>query len=372
MSDKKWIYPAVNILLYAVGFPVLFVIALVKSLEWNSYGMYGASSFAPLIAVIILAVLVLGIQALVVFLSKKKGKVGTSLKVKMMAIPVAVIVGLFGIIDIAMPSLLKDATSNTILYEDVVNDYQGMHEKLVDRVESFKKKNNLADSVTYESKEFQDIFKPLFASQDKAYKAFDPLAIEMALAEPDLVGAILNGNFPIQVAVTLMLKTTNVPNENNHNATFDEIIAYNLSNIMAAVKELTAGGELDSAKLNEVVNKVLVYKEFDGIRWNIFQILGSNMIAPEIDPNGNIVQYTYDANGKVTGEKQVGACLGYQDMSWLNGIPQMFFIPLMSVREIFYIFAALIALTSVVQIMVADAYKQKFNNANFTLFCLAK
>lgn len=79
--------------------------------------------------------IVLGVQALVYNLCKKKGKTDKSLMLKMACIPLAVIVGLFGIIDIAMPSLLKGATSNTILYEDVVYDYQGMHEKLYEKVE---------------------------------------------------------------------------------------------------------------------------------------------------------------------------------------------------------------------------------------------
>ena len=135
MTEKKWLYPFITGLLYAVGFPILFIVALAESIKWNSYGMYGASAFAPLIAVIILAVIVLGVQALVCNRCVKKGKTGKSLLVKMAAVPLAVIVGLFGLLDIAMPPLLKDATSNTILYEDVVFDYQGMHEQIYARVE---------------------------------------------------------------------------------------------------------------------------------------------------------------------------------------------------------------------------------------------
>lgn len=373
-NNKKWIYPLINILLYAVGFPILFVAALIKSLEWNSYGMYGVSSFAPLIAVAIVAVLVLGIQAIIYVLSKKKGKTGKSLTVKMLAVPVAVIVGLFGIVDIAMPTLLKDATSNTILYEDVVDDYQGMHEKLMNKVELFKEKNGLDESVKYSDEEFQNIFKPLFASMDKAYYAFDPLAIEIALDQPDLIQAILNGNFPLEVAVTLILRTSDIENANNHSGlSLDELVAYNLSEMLTAVKTLTANGlqNIDASVINDAINQILVYKEFDGIRWNIFQILGNNIIVPEFDPNAHIVQYTYDEAGNVIGTKDMGACLGYQDMSWLNGIPQMFFIPLMSVRELFYVFAAIIAFTTVIQFFVADAYQRKFDT-KFALLCITK
>lgn len=363
MKDKKWLYPLINILLYAVGFPILFIISLVKSIEWNSYGMYGASAFTPLIAVIILAVIVLGVQALVYNLCKKKGKTGKSLMLKMACIPLAVIVGIFGLLDIAMPALLQDATSNTILYEDVVYDYQGVHDKLYERVEAFKEKNGLDESVTYQDEEFQNIFKPLFASMDEAYKAFDPLAIEIALDKPDMLAAVMNGDFPLPLAATLLLKTTDEDNPNgfDHNLELMEIISMNMDSIFKAVGGALDGGLdfSDTAKLNDIINTVLVYKEFDGIRWNIFNILGSNMLFPEIDPNAEIVQYTYDEYGDVEDEVVVGAALGYQDMAWLNGIPLMFFIPLMSMRLVMYAFAAILALTAVAQYIVADEYFKK-------------
>lgn len=372
MTNKKWLYPLINILLYAVGFPVLFIIALVKSLEWNSYGMYGVSSFAPLFAVLILAAIVLGVQALVYNLCVKKGKTGKSLLIKLVAIPIAVVIGIFGILDIAMPPLLKDATSNTILYEDVVADYQGMHDKLYQRVEDFKKKNNLDESVKYTDAEFQDLFKPLFESMDKAYNAFDPLAIEIALDQPDLLGAIQNGNFPIMLAATLLLKTSDDVNANNHNLTLEELINANISTIIALIGKISEEGlDLSSEGINDILNSVLVYKEFDGIRWNVFNILGSNMLLPDIDPNAEIVRVIYDENIEdyVIGTEKVGAALGYQDMAWLDGIPMMFFIPLMSVRDIFYLFAAILALCTVLQFFVAEAYSKKFNSS-FSLIML--
>jgi len=373
MTEKKWLYPLINIALYAVGFPILFIISLVKSIEWNKCGMYGASSFTPLIAVIILAAIVLGVQALVYNLCIKKGKNGKSLMLKMACIPLAVIVGLFGILDIAMPPLLEDATSNTILYEDVVYDYQGVHEKLAERVELFKEKNNLDASVKYTDDEFQNIFKPLFASMDKAYNSFDPLAIEIALDKPDMMAAIESGDFPIELAATLLLKTSTKLNEYDHNLSVDEILSKNLPDILSVVMSaLNDGLDLsDTAKLNEIVNSVLVYKEYDGIRWNIFNILGSNMLFADIDPNAEIVRYNYDDFGDVESTETVGAALGYQDMAWLNGIPLMFFIPLMSMRTVFYVFAALLTLFAIVQYMVAEARAKKFN-APFSWLALTR
>lgn len=366
MTNKKWLSSAANILLYAVGFPVLLIISLVYSLQWNKYGMYGVSSFAPLFAVLILWALTAGLQALVYFMYKKKGKTGMSLAVALVIIPVALIVGLFGIVDIAMPSILTDATSGTILYEDVVYDYQGMHDKIQERVDLFKKKNNLDDSVKFEDEAFQEIFKPLFASMDQAYNAFDKLAIEMALDSSDLMTAIADGKIPMNVLATLILPTA-AGNDNNHNLTLKEVIDLNLLNIIkAALPLLGEGVELNNETLNEVLGKVMVVKTFDGISWNIFQILGENILFADIDPNAEIVKVT--ESGDVV---KMGAALGYQDMSWLNGIPMMFFIPLMSMRDLLYLFAAIMAFCVLLQYVIASMYANK-NKTKFSFFMLGK
>ncbi len=141
------------------------------------------------------------------------------------------------------------------------------------------------------------------------------------------------------LANMLLLKTSAIKNGNDHNLSIDKIIDMNLNSVIMALLPLVSGdGPIDNAKINDVINSVLVYKEFDGIRWNIFNILGNNMLFPDIDPNAEIVQ-------TVNGQKTViGASLGYQDMAWLDGIPMMFFIPLMSMRVVLYVFAALLAL----------------------------
>ncbi|MEG1609305.1 MAG: hypothetical protein RR348_05500, partial [Clostridia bacterium] len=352
-------------------------VTLAESIKWNSYGMYGVSSFAPFLIVLFLMIVCGLIQFAIMHMAKKKGgKSAKGLMVKMVAVPVVAIVGLFGILDIALPPILDKATSSTILYEDVVQDANGQHEKLMACVESFKKKNNLDASVKYTDNEFQNIFKPLFKSMDQAYKAFDPLAIAMALDQPDLLGAITSGKVPINILITLLLETNfdpiGNPNGNNHNIPMDEdflmtILNLNLDKILDAIAPLLAGEAdlTDPAALNEIINKILVTKNIsDGngnfIKWNIFNILGSNMLAPSIDPNAKIVSYHQSASGKDVVTAEMGACLGYQDMAWLDGIPMMFFLPLMAVRNIIYLFAAIIALTMIMQFVLADMYQKKF------------
>lgn len=369
--NKKGLYLGFNILLWAAGFPVLFIISLVYSIKWDSYGMYGASAWAPLIAVIILAALVLGIQALVYNLYKKKGNL-KGMAFKLAIIPIAVIIGLMGIIDIAMPSLLKDATSGTILYEDVVDDYQGVHEQLEDRFNKFKEINGLGENVKFSDKAFQNVFNPIFESMDQAYNAFDKLAIEMALdgSTDDLVNKLLDGRFPLDVAITLMLATA-PGNGNNHNQNIFTTIKDNMdligNGLMSVILDLVGGNEAD---LNELLDTILVEKTYDGISWNILQILGTNPLDASANPNAAIYRESVDEFGFTT-QEYMGACLGYQDMAWLNGLPMMFFIPLMQLRPILYLFAALLAIFAVAQYYAAEIYAKK-NDKEVSILMMAK
>ena len=135
------------------------------------------------------------------------------------------------------------------------------------------------------------------------------------------------------------------------------------------VKRLVAGpGVYICDECIELCSEI-IEEEFDDIKWNIFNILGENMLFSEIDPNAQIVRIIYDDELNEVDWEVLGASLGYQDMAWLDGIPMMFFIPLMSMREIFYIFSAIIALCTMLQFFVANAYSKRFN-APFSLMML--
>lgn len=384
---SKKLYPVASIFLTVAVFLVLFIVTLVNSVQWNAEGMYGASSFAPFIATIVFGVLIFGIQALVIASCKKKGKADrSSLGVKLMIIPIAIIVGIFGILDIAMPPILDDATSGTIKYEDVIDDWQGTHDAIKSKVELFKEKNkdllgeNWQD-VKYTDQEFQDLFRPLFESMDQAYKAFNPLAIEMALDSDDMLGAVTSGNLPLGVLVTLLLPTSDDITVPNNGITIEEALDLNWdelsSAIMNRIKDLVGvinGGEFDVAIINDILNDVLLTYTFNynyngknyTFSWNVFNILGENMLFPDIDPNEDMKNLADLQDGKA---QVFASALGYQDMAWLDGIPMMFFIPLMSVRNIFYVFAALLGLASVSACFIAQAYSKKYNT-QFSYFML--
>ncbi len=347
------------IALYCIGFPILAIVALAESIKWNNFGMYGAGAFTPFILVLVIWAVAAGITGLVYFLTKKKGKSPARVNITAAIVPIVLIFGLFLIFEAAMPQLMAEGTSNTIFYEDVLEDSMGVHNKLVDRVEDFKKKNNLDANVKASDKEFQNVFSKIYPSMDKAYKAFDPLAIKMALRYPNLMDAVTSGKIPVSVLATLMLKSDAEINVNNHTLTVAELLKLNdaeitetLNTVFANISKIS-----DPAVLNDAIGKLLVTKEFDGIKWNIFQILGSNMLAPTIDPNGEIVKVT-EVDGVATTEN-LGGCLGYMDMAWLNGLSDMFFIPLMNFKAICFGFAIGIAFLA----LISEVARRFFDEA---------
>lgn len=124
MKTKKIMYIITNVILHLLGFPTLMIVALVKSLHWNSFGMYGVSSFTPLFVVLGLWVFVSLVQLSIYFIGKKHNKsYDAKMMVKLMIVPVLSIILLFGALDIAIPKPLAEGTQNTIFYEDVVFDY---------------------------------------------------------------------------------------------------------------------------------------------------------------------------------------------------------------------------------------------------------
>lgn len=356
--NTKLPYKILYIALYCFGFPVLAIVTLALSIQWNSFGMYGAGAFAPflfvLVAWILSALIILAVKAI----NKKLGKEGKGkIRIAAAIVPLILVFGLFLIFEAALPSVLDDATSGTIKYEDVLEDADGMHEELLARVNAFKEKNNLDEKVKYSDKQFQDILNAIFPSMDAAYNSFDPLAITIALEFDDLMEALMNGNMPVPLAATLILETVqNDPMKYNHTLSVPEILALNMSKIETALGALIANINDISGGLNDIVDGILIKKTIDGVSWNIFQILGENLLDPSSDPNSEIVRIT-------EGEEPVvlGASLGYQDMAWLNGLPQMFFIPMYSAKTLLFVYVLAIAVLALLQQLVQNAYCTKFD-----------
>src|SRR5690554_3615829 len=118
---KKTVQKILQIILHLAGFPLLITMVVLQSLHIIETGLsYGVMVFLGIIITVVMAI----IYYLVFFLMAKKNK-KTIYQQTMISIIVAVVClgGIWIASDIFMPAVLEDATSGTIFYEDLIDDY---------------------------------------------------------------------------------------------------------------------------------------------------------------------------------------------------------------------------------------------------------
>ncbi|MBO4535315.1 MAG: hypothetical protein J5755_05205 [Clostridia bacterium] len=125
-STKKTLLLVAKIALHVLGFPLLFVLALVLNLNLIKGGIsYGAAAFASLIFTAIIAV----IYFLTYFLVRTKKK--RSIRNQHIIIAIVVVcsmTGLWMLLDAFVPEPLETATSSTIRWEDFSDNWDARAE----------------------------------------------------------------------------------------------------------------------------------------------------------------------------------------------------------------------------------------------------
>lgn len=391
----KALYKLVILLTNLVGFPLLLTIVAITCAKYNESGIYKITVFLPCLLVVALWGVTALIQMLIFRGDKKHHASFKHTMISCAVVPICVLAGLFLVLDIFLPKLLAQATSSTIFYEDIVVDAKGQHDLILSKAQLFLDKNNLYE---YEknpdgspkavdefgkpvptldangkkkyyywfSEENMAIFKPIFSSFDQAYQSFNGLAIEYALSGGDLVSKIISGEIPITVLTSIVLRTTPPEDVNGSNVKLGllEVLTLNKEPLVNAVKALIATGfdfsptgkdpytgKDEIQALDDILKAVLVHKEYEGVRWNVLQLLGENPIS-NVDPNKQIIQNEGKAN-----EKVLGACLGYQDMAWLNSVDLLgIIICLMNCRSYFYLFGVLIGMLTYIEFVLKKQY----------------
>ena len=427
------LYKTALLVLNLVGFPVLLILCILTCKEYSESGIYKITVYAPALV----AGLMWGLTALIQFIifrnDKKKHRSFKHTMLACTAVPICCLSGLWLLLDIALPSLLQGATSNTILYEDIVVDAKGKHEHILSIAQNFMYKNNMYEydvnpvdgtplemeqtlnpdnprlkylfnedgtlkeqysgklkqnsngeylipermqkpkpkldkegNIKYKywfCKENKELFDTFFSSFDQAYQTFNGLAIEYALSESDLVGGILSGKIPLTVLMTIILKTS--PEDNKLNVKLDlfDILSMNMDRIVGAVGDLinsgfdfstefnTYTGKDENVVLDNVLKNVVIHMTYDNISWNVLQLLGDNPLS-NVDPNGDIVRYKGTDH-----EEHLGACMGYQDMAWLNSIDLLgIIICLLDCRKYFYIFGAVTGILTYLAFILKKKY----------------
>lgn len=200
-----------KVLLYILGFPLMIAAVVYVSLPildaGKTYGIYVYGGIA-VTAVIGLLYIIVG---LITWGTSRKAKTIAGIRKATAALVVAAVVlttGVWFAIDKLMPDILDDATSGTILYEDVRDDYLARaeyHQLLLDKFIEMNVANKNLTSMTleeykeegYRNEEVKTLLHENFVSIDQdGYASFVGPWIDLAndsrMTIPTIVHLIIN------------------------------------------------------------------------------------------------------------------------------------------------------------------------------------
>lgn len=374
---KKGILIALDVLLFLAGFPLLILLVYFNStagLE-ASYGSGFFDGFNGLFPIVFTAIMfVIALIAEIILRVSAKRTIGSGKSsfrkqaVKLAVVGFAVLTGLFVVIDCVIAPILTDATSDTLKYEDLVDDYDAQHIRNDDLIDFFIEINyseheydatfDAGDSITrqhikillqscFESdyaddgkvmlgtgdlnklslneyleqglknKEVAELVSVKYKSIDSAYSRFDKIAIDMALK------GIMTGEVIGKLIVPLTLPEDGYevyfPMENNQYMTEgDDYI------------DLDGDGKYS--------------EEEQFIKWSILDMLGNSDVGLGISlPVTNLQRGVWD----------------YQLQAWLGSVGLLGIITgLFSVRQLFYIFGGVLVITSILRGLCREGYSK--------------
>ena len=338
-----------QVLLYLVGFPLLLGLVVWKSIPIIKAGSsYGIMVYVGIILTVVFAI----IYFLATFIMAKRGK-KTIYRQTFVSIIIAVIClgGLWAGMDIGVPDLLADATSNTILYEDLADDYAARAQVNKDLLDEYIARNvangNLITNEDFGVEEYQkqgiknEKVKSLL---EKHFKSID------AGGYATFVGPWLdlaNGDrMTIPALVHLIINKREI---NEFEYPIDEEtdpVQWSILDMLGEPMEFDLGPD-GMAVIPEDYIDLISSNLVSGII-PIMLTYVNNFIADETVVNSPI--YISLENGCViilTPANESRGALDYQSMAWLNSNGLIFMlVSVFALRKFFLIFAGVLVVTT--------------------------
>lgn len=111
-----------EVVFYICSFPIIVILAAVFGYE--AYQLVPYYSFWPFVGTILAGVFTLIFFIVVLIVSRKKSKRSIRSQTVSIMITVIILTAVVGMaLDVVLPDLLKSLTSNTLFYQDIVNEY---------------------------------------------------------------------------------------------------------------------------------------------------------------------------------------------------------------------------------------------------------
>lgn len=341
---------ALQVILHILGFPALIALVVLVNLPIIKGGMsYGIFVFVGVIVAVVMAIIYY-IAFLCVVKSKKKSI--TKQTITLILVIFFCLCGLWVVADVALPDFLASATSNTIFYEDLVDNYQAralVNEALLDEyiLRNYNngnlpnEKNGGLTLKQYQeegvrNEKVKQLLTIHFASIDKdGYKSF---------VEP-WIGMANGGRLTIPTLVHLLLDERELQNVDYY--LYDEALKeVQTDPVMWNVLDML-GKPMDIAM--DIEGMLAGMEGMEGIAGLVPVIFGA-IQGPAADITesllGSPIYVTYaDKTITLTPSNESRGVLDYQSMAWLDSNGLLYaVVTLISVRNIFLIFAIWIIL----------------------------
>lgn len=354
---------ALQVILHILGFPALIALVVLINLPIIKEGIsYGVMVFVGVIVAVVMA-LIYYIAFICVVKSKKKSKLKQT--VTLCLVVFFTLCGFWIVVDIALPDFFANATSNTVYYEDLVDNYQARADVHVALKDEYIRRAYNAHNLPHEdepggltleeyqkqgvrNENVQKLLTIQFASIDSdGYASFvDPW-----------IGMANDDRLTIPTLIHLMTDDRTKNMENVDYALYDEAlkevkndpVLWNVLDMMGKPMdiELSIDGQIGSL-LPTVIS------------------LASNDLANIIgdkDILGSPIYISY--NGKaitLTPSNESRGVLDYMSMAWLNNNGLLYaIVTLISVRTVFLIFAGWMILTNFMIGLLRGMGKEQVN-----------
>lgn len=356
------------VLLSILGFPALIGLIAYNSFEMIKGGLsYGVFVFVGLIITVVFALIYFFVCLGMKNSAKRKGKKNLYHQTFVaMILAFCLLGGFWMVIDVALPDFLADATSNTVYYEDLADNYYArsvVNKNLLDEyirrnVNNGNLKAKTLEEYQKEGIKNEEVSKMLaihFASIDKAgYATFAGPNIDLALGD----------RMTIAVLVHLLLDGREVPELDYYlyDKSADEIITTPVNwNVLDMLGEPMGLATLDFLATEEKYQEFItgmgatgsaikaLYPTVTSFSNGVAGIVNNLLLADLTKELTSSSIYLGIASGELqlVPSNEVKGVLDYQSMGWLNSNGLLYaIVMLFSLRKFFLIWAAWMVLST--------------------------
>lgn len=358
------------ILLSILGFPALIGLIAYNSFDIIKGGIsYGVFVFVGLIITVVFALIYLFVCLGMKNSAKKKGKKNLYHQTFVAIILCFCLLGGFWmLIDVALPDFLADATSNTIYYEDLADNYyarslinKGLLDEYIKRnVENGNLKKQTLEAYQKEGIRNEEVKAMLtihFASIDKAgFVTFGGPNIDLALGD----------RMTISVLVHLLLDERDVPEldyylyDKAKKEVLTDPVYWNILDMLGEPMGLLTLDFLATEEgyqefidsLDETLGSVIssIYPTAQAFSKEVPGLVNRSLLeglTEDLTTSAIYLGVSSEGELQLVPSNQVKGVLDYQSMGWLNSNGLLYaIVTLFSLRKYFLIWAAWMVLNN--------------------------